>query len=411
MSVPARSNKPGTFGFSESFVTTTTRVKANDGSVSTSQTAVSQAVHSCTKSALIKAAISPKTSFNIPFRTPTTFDRGIREVKYNSGIWEQTSTGTTYSKVTTEGVPDVKASWSMLGCPPFTNGNLVSIDTNQRNRARTEALLKLKDAKVNLGETLGEARGTVSMLSSRVSQLATHIVNVAKWARKPKSKLGLPNKFRIKVKNINKKRNLHPLSDVYLEMNYGWLPLMSEIHGLYELAMDQTKVGTVKKVSREVWDDQSFQGKVIHTGWESSSDGRRSHKCVLYAVLDNAKVRDWNRASVTNPLATTWQLTRLSMVVDWMIPIGNFLECLTANWGVEFLGGYDSQWCEYRSEARLLPSGSVTEITPRSVEMDAFAYRRQRLTSFPAPVPYIKSPFTSKHTLDAIALIHKLHFL
>lgn len=401
MSVSARNNDHGSYSYKENSVITTTKVRANDGEVTTSQIGKAQVVHTCVRSAKIRASYSPKTSFNIMFRTPTSYERTVRDSSLNSGVWESQSTGTTYSRITVEGDPDIKASWSMVACAPLC-GSSVLIDGNLRNRARTECLLKLKDAKAELGESIGQARQTVRMLATRTRDLAFYLSLAKKgqWGRIPKS---LPYRF-----GKNGRATKAP-ANFWLEIQYGWLPLMKEIFSLYELAQEKARAGSIVRVAREVFDYQSFDRKNIYPGWESSARGRRSHKCVLYAVVDNDKVRNFNRTGVLSP-ATPWQLTKLSFVVDWLVPISNFLEALTANWGVEFLGGYDSQWCEYGAEARLLPTGGYEELVPRSVDLQVFSYKRQRLAGFPAPVPYIKSPFSYGHATAAIALVHSLAF-
>lgn len=404
MSVPARTNAHGgPFDFYDNMVITTTGVKA-DGTVTTSQVAKRQGVHTCYRSLKGKAWVRPTGTFQIPFRNPTSYDRGIRNAVYHSGVWEKFTPSAAQVYTSVEGQPDLKATWVMLDCPPLQTGNLVNIDTNQRNRARTECLLKLRASSMQLGASLGEARKTHKMLVSRAHDLAVAANDLkhGRWWQ-------VANRFKYRFgKSGRASKNA---SNLWLEFQYGWKPLMNEISDLVELLDKGLRdKGHIVRASKEVFDTQSFNEAVLYPGFLSSGEGRRSHKCVLYGAISNSNLDAINRAGLSNPASIAWELTRLSFVIDWLVPVGDFLDALTSNWGIEFLGGYDSQHCEAATSTRLLPTGGFSEVTPRGAEMQLFSYRRQRLTSFPAPVPYIKSPFSTTHALSAVALIRQLGF-
>lgn len=60
--------------------------------------------------------------------------------------------------------------------PVHLGGGLVDVSLNTRSRATAEALNKLTDMKVNLGNALGEMKTTINMVAQTFSKLAQVIV-------------------------------------------------------------------------------------------------------------------------------------------------------------------------------------------------------------------------------------------
>ena len=104
-------------------------------------------------------------------------------------------------------------------------------DLNDLFRARTEVLIKIKDQKVNYGEALAEARSTLSHLGSTAKTLLCSLL----YARKGKwSKV-------LKELRINKRHRFSSgkeASGRWLELQFGWLPLMSDIKGTMEVIQE-----------------------------------------------------------------------------------------------------------------------------------------------------------------------------
>ena len=119
--------------------------------------------------------------------------------------------------------------------------------------------------------------------------------------------------------------------------------------------------------------------------------------------------------SFTNPLTVLWEVTPWSFVVDWAIPIGRYLEqlsathgwyfydgCITTTFNVGEAGGYS--W----SSIRTYP-GYYIEIKRFSSEGGAgswYEMQRVAISDFPIPdVPHFKNPFSAMHALNSIALL------
>lgn len=109
--------------------------------------------------------------------------------------------------------------------------------------------------------------------------------------------------------------------------------------------------------------------------------------------------------------AVLWEVTPLSFVVDWILPIGDALSGLSATNNVEFLDGYTS--------LRFKGSCSWPDTTVYGfgdepiIEMKAAAaersmidyYNRKVLTGFPTPSIHLDPNMNLKRWIDALALI------
>jgi hypothetical protein len=155
--------------------------------------------------------------------------------------------------------------------------------------------------------------------------------------------------------------------------------------------------------------DSSNSGEPDSSTWRTlSAKSNRSHKVILWAGLSDQIGREVNQIGLANPLSIAWEVVPFSFVVDWGLPIGNVLEALTATRGLEFIGGCSIVRGEGTIEAELKPTGTNTVLTPRTVECEYFSARRTKYGTFPRPMPYAKSPFSTSNTLSALALYHSI---
>lgn len=276
---------------------------------------------------------------------------------------------------------------------PFTFGGHDGDLLSEKNQSITECLLKLKEDKVQLGQFLAEAKQSVNMLADSASKLFRLLLLIKRreWPKRPKGQ---------QVFGVN-------AANLYLQWKYGWLPLCSDLKRLFDDAQSDTKSRPmVLKATRN-----------IKSNWTSSSDvdywdGRNqtvkaTNTCQIMANVKPSFLANANAYGLINPLSLGWELIPFSFVVDWAMPIGNFLEALSAPVGLDFLTGFTGQRLEGTIEAnRKLTSG--WKGTPQSVSVDAFVYRRTRLTNFPFPQLYVKSPFSTGNVLSALALLRQL---
>ena len=109
-------------------------------------------------------------------------------------------------------------------------------------------------------------------------------------------------------------------------------------------------------------------------------------KC-YYALGPNEKARtmaQWNLGS--NPLLTAWELVPYSFVVDWFVPIGDFINQYASTDGLVFISGTESLSVNYTAqlESKVRLSGNSTWVDlNRLITEETFYYERKVLNRTP----------------------------
>lgn len=175
--------------------------------------------------------------------------------------------------------------------------------------------LAIKDDVINLGATLAEYRQSVSMFGSAV----TGVRDAVRAIR------GL-KKF--------KRRSLCSITSAHLIHDYGIAPLMSDMFDSIEtlrLRLEQPiyKRYHFRQPLTVVKDHRTSTIPYGGPGSQSVFDTyfTGSQEVIAHVELDRDKA---SRFTLGNPAELLWEVTPLSFVVDWFIPIGDWLIALDA---------------------------------------------------------------------------------
>ncbi len=317
--------------------------------------------------------------------------RGVKRIGANIGSngWLEVSAGGYYTDIISNATMSSQVTGMSL---PFGTDDEPALPTSMRNEAVTKALLDLANGKAGLGEGLGTLGQTIRMLRSPVTTLARGIKAL-------KAQKAMKRFFRESFDSLRRKGIATAASEKYLEYVYGWKPLVQDIYGIVELAKEYGLNDLLlhgKGRSQRSAGLDSFQYRNISGDTYSTfSNGEESciGYCSIWARVDPEyqALRALNQLGLVNPLALSWELTTLSFLVDWLLPIGPVLNALTAPAGLIFVDGTTS--------IRTSASGNVnvwgdTIAAPNySVSLDSVAtqlwsyegYKRSTLASWPAP--------------------------
>ena len=127
--------------------------------------------------------------------------------------------------------------------------------------------------------------------------------------------------------------------------------------------------------------------------------------CKLYYSVSNPWLYGLNSLGLINPLLVAWELTTLSFVFDWFIPVGTFLEALTSSVGIDYSHGYLTSFSRADFRLRGASMSNYIEGVKEEVEVKQKAMQRFPLPAMPIPVPYVKvSGLNLTQTISAIAL-------
>lgn len=274
--------------------------------------------------------------------------------------------------------------------------------SNLENQAIIKARLKLKNQKVNLGQAFAERGQTVRLVGSTLTRLVELVHNV-------------------KRRRFPKKEDFF---DYWLELQYGWKPLLSDVYGSVQALHEREKeadrgkvcvksfVKSKDRTERVVYTDFG----VCHTQLTKVRNIEHKGMIRLDFVQSNAPLTGTlSQVGITNPLELAWELLPWSFVADWFVPVGDYLSVLDATLGWDFLGGSFSQKTTVKSHptsARVNPSGSM--LAPLTHHMSSSGEGRQvhfkRKTYGSPPLPTLPSlsklgRSSPEHVQNGIALL------
>lgn len=224
------------------------------------------------------------------------------------------------------------------------------------NKAYEKFIDGIKGDSSSLGNAVGEWRDSVNMIARRA-------ITIRKAWKKVRAgdpfgaieALTIPDdtKYRIKealvrkdyVRPGSKRGHMrvrrdkfvsteHYVSSMWLEMYFGFLPLMGDIHDSLKVLSDPirnlTKVSGTGANQRHVSDRGYF-----------TTSGTALDQCRIFAEvrINNPNLALAERMGLVNPLAIAWELVPFSFVVDWFTNVGQIAESVTDLAGITILRG------------------------------------------------------------------------
>lgn len=335
-------------------------------------------------------------------------------------------------------------------------------DPGTKAKALASVQSKISSMSMNLAQAIAERRQTVSLIGNTVRRL----VQLALWIKKgdfksiharyglpkPKktrsggyvvpdyyrevtrvvvygedgqpliNKKGLPKK-RVSVIYRDRKRpeGRWSFSDLWLEYSYGWKPLLSDVYGaadvLSKIHRNRKPIRFTGMASGIVKVEDYF------AEWPINGSYYRSYLSALYAdraryvievVEDLDPVKGFAEVGLTNPLNLAWEVLPYSFVLDWFIPLGNYLEQLEYARGVIFSRGAVS-WQRsalgtVRSKLdRVVPGYLAGSISGLNIGIEYRYKSREILTSFPyQEFPSFQPKLGVERVLSGISLLNQI---
>ena len=366
----------------------------DNGGTPVSRTAYTRTI---TKSAVVTTANHAlRTKRPHIWLPPTAMSRETDEIKYFY-MYQKRSGGS----VGGSGVDN--ASYSI----PYTSAYDFA---GLKNAAVIRALNNLKDQKVNFAQAFAE-RGQVASL---VANTATKLAKAARAIRRG----DVPGAAR--ALGITSKQKFKGVRESWLELQYGWKPLLSDVYGSM-CELHDNDVAEPQRYRFTVRGSASESVSALHYELYGSNryvaqgvlKRHRGARVRLDYRLDNPMLAAASALGLTNPAQLAWELVPWSFVADWFIPVGSYLSAMDADLGYIFQGGSVTT----RQEDVL--SSLTLDITALGLAQTNFTkyhayggFRSQKrvirtvYSSSPFPrFPGFKNPFSVTHALNAIALL------
>lgn len=305
------------------------------------------------------------------------------------------------------------------GYHPWASSNNVTWSTGPARDACRELLFsrlisKIQDNSVNLGEAYETRKQTVDLFVSTCRRFAGALgaARRGNFGGAARQLLGS------RSSNSRIGRGFGGVPEWWLAYRYGWQPLIQDVYNSCEtvrrawndngdlITATAKATVTADKVDVSISNQPWFPGR----RWRSTSNVVRGNASITYGVA-NMFVANLSQLGITNPLALAWELLPYSFVVDWMFPVGNFLQSLTYDNGLQFNRGYYTITSRTSCLGTLLVPTSSYDGWSRAwsggvATGDAMVMERVPLSSFPKlQFPSLKDPFSPTHVANALSLL------
>lgn len=298
------------------------------------------------------------------------------------------------------------------------------------NVAVNRLFSELALTKGSLAVTLAEAGKT----ADHIANTATRLYKAFRGLRRGRfdeftGALGITvsqKEFKRVNRKIQKTRStkgdmLNFAAGTWLEYTYGWKPLIQDVYtqaeNLANYMAERSNVVRRARGSAKTKLDKFLVSSTAGFGYPGKVTTRivaeRRCSVVVRYKVDSNQANLLNTFGIQNPAVVAWEVIPFSFVVDWFLPIGNYLESLTATMGLTFHGGTLATKTHYEISSTCEADGKTSPTFPKTTWTGAGSGKQKKLvknrvllTSFPSrPLPQLKDPRSFAHLASALSLL------
>lgn len=357
-----------------------------------------------------------------PFRAPTPYTRRVIRMVANSGSWRG-------SKTTFDWCRGSYVPWTVNyhASTLFFNTSSGTSYLNDEvypsyilNQAEIKLLQKIKsDGEASLGLALLERKETEDLFITAINRIAGPVTHLRfnkphVYNKAMKAYAGRQSILKSGRKPSRRELKLLAIPELWLELQYGWKPLMQDV------------VQAMNAVDFYQKNDRYFFAKRVKFGVQSTRQVNMNvspyagPKVVFNMKrLDAALCRvDYkiNTGSVLQPLASlgllnpvdlVWERVPFSFVVDWFLPLGSWFNTFDATIGKSFIGGSYTRLIREDSTSVSGSYGGIVDwVYPDGFAASKLQMDRSVYLTFPTPAPpTLKNPCSPSHVANALSLL------
>lgn len=311
---------------------------------------------------------------------------------------------------------------------------------NVRTDAQSKALSRLQTqvarSSVNLAQAYAERKQAVDMIYKRAWEIANlalsirhgdfddvrkRLTKIVGRTSKPSRQTALQHDAAMRKLGLLKgsAKQAREVGSVWLEVQYGWKPLLSDIYGSCEAIAKTyhekrpyivTSSASAEAAFSNVPGFARSNGSSLQSQrWKWNMD--ESCRYVVQFAEDEPILTALASTGLTNPALLAWELLPYSFVIDWFLPVGNYLQQLEYARGLKFVSGTFSR----KVRAAGVSSWTVSNPNPNGTVYNTFDYpigwtlyekSRSKLTSWPyQDFPSFQPKLGVERVLNATALI------
>lgn len=270
----------------------------------------------------------------------------------------------------------------------------------------------LTGEQVHLGSVLAERAQTIGLLADAVTRLSQFLLT---FSRK--------NVIRSVSKLLTFKGSRKVADDI-LAFKFGVQPLIGDVQGAAEAVahFNVDKINLFKVQAKgSANKEESITVTIVKNGkqYVITHSVRVNVRYVCEYGTDNTLTREMSRLGLINPIEPLWELAPWSFVVDWVLPIGDWIRHLFADTGLVFRRGTKSIRCLATTTIKVVHY-SEEPYTPqywgyeswvddlRTAVVGRYSKTRVLLDTAPhVPIPRFKNPISLTHLFESLALLRQ----
>lgn len=267
-------------------------------------------------------------------RTEDTFSGGIRVRRVFKDGWVQTLPyvpSEYYSRVSESNPVGTGPARNAISTHAF--GRVITAQESAMLRAQQAAYAKFRSKSYDTAELallFFERKEAASMINKRGLQFARAFMALRKGKFRTFLRLlGISPRHRHRhTKWIRPQQ----AASLWLEYWFGWSPLISDIYSAVDVLQSPYPNREVTARSR-----RRTHLTIVTSGSNATDvtlDGFATYGYYAKVELDNPLLFRANQLGVINPATIVWEMIPFSFIVDWFIPVGDFLSAPATPAGV-----------------------------------------------------------------------------
>lgn len=209
---------------------------------------------------------------------------------------------------------------------------------NAYNQAHAKFVAKLKPDTAGLGVGLAQRKQAVDMIAMRAMQLVKFMRELKSFRLGAAAQtLGIDPKLLKQNKKI--RRGSKNFANNFLEVHFGWSPLIGDIGSSVEIL--QKGVPPMKiKTSQKGASSFSYHVDAYYQGYDYAGEFACQWTIGCTVMVDNPNLFLANQLGFVNPALIAYDAVPFSFVLNWFVNIEQFLSSFTDMWGLAITSPY-----------------------------------------------------------------------